>query len=139
MRLVIDTNIVVSALFWKGAPAQLFEALIAADDTIFSSQLLVEELRLTLGKPKLAARVAAAGLTSDQLVERYRALCALVAPVALPHPIAPDPDDDWVISTALAAQADFIVTGDKPLLGVGSVGSIRIVGVTEALALVAAD
>ncbi len=53
--------------------------------------------------------------------------------------IAPDPDDDWVIATAIAAQADLIVTGDKPLLGVGSVGAIRIVGVAEALDLLQAD
>jgi predicted nucleic acid-binding protein len=46
---------------------------------------------------------------------------------------APDPDDDVVIGTALAAKADFVVTGDKPLLSVGEFRGVRIVSVRQAL------
>ena len=56
----------------------------------------------------------------------------MVRPAATPR-IAPDPDDDVVIGTALAARAEMIVTGDKPLLGVGEHQGVRIVGVTEAV------
>jgi len=43
-----------------------------------------------------------------------------------------------VIGTALAAEADWLVTGDKPLLGLGEVGRVRLLSVTEALALIEA-
>ena len=138
MRLVIDTNIVVSALFWNGAPARLFEAVVATDVAVISSDRLINELRSTLEKPNLATKVAATGLPPDHWIAKYKAFCALVEPVVLPQPIAPDPDDDWVIATAAAANADLIVTGDKPLLSVGSVGLIRIVGVAQALELLGA-
>ena len=47
--------------------------------------------------------------------------------------IAPDPDDDVVIGTALAAKAEFIVTGDKPLLPISEHQSVKIIGVAQAI------
>lgn len=47
--------------------------------------------------------------------------------------IAPDPDDDEVIGTALAAKAEIIVTGDKPLRSVAEHQNARIVGVAQAI------
>ena len=56
----------------------------------------------------------------------------------MPTPrIAPDPDDDVIIGTALAAKADLIVTGDKPLLSVTVYQGVRIVGVAQALQIIA--
>ncbi len=52
--------------------------------------------------------------------------------------IAPDPDDDVVIGTALAAQAQWVVTGDKPLLSVSEYQGVRIVQVSEAVQLLVA-
>ena len=51
--------------------------------------------------------------------------------------LAPDPDDDLVIGTALAAKANFVVTGDRTLLSVGEYEGVRIVSVSEALDAVA--
>jgi predicted nucleic acid-binding protein len=50
--------------------------------------------------------------------------------------LAPDPDDDVVIGTARAARADYVVTGDKGLLSVGTYEGGRIVTVSEALELI---
>ena len=52
--------------------------------------------------------------------------------------IAPDPDDDVVIGTTLAAQADFIVTGDKSLLSVTTYQGGHIIGVSEAVRTITA-
>ena len=62
-------------------------------------------------------------------------MAALVRPTPTPR-IAPDPDDDVVIGTALAAKADLIVTGDKPLLAVAEYQGVRIVGVSHALQII---
>jgi len=56
----------------------------------------------------------------------------LVWPIQVPR-IAPDPDDDVVIGTALAAKADVVVTGDQPLLSIREYKGVRIVSVREAL------
>jgi len=90
---------------------------------------------LTLGRRKFDKKIAASTLTVDQIVDRYAALAALVRPTPTPR-IAPDPDDDVVIGTALAAKADLIVTGDKPLLSVAEYQGVRIVGVSHALQII---
>jgi predicted nucleic acid-binding protein len=77
-------------------------------------------------------KIAAAQLTIDQLVDGYAQLAALVRPVATPR-IAPDPDDDVVIGTALAARAKCIVTGDKRLASVVRHQGVRLVSVAQAL------
>jgi uncharacterized protein len=135
MRLVLDTNVVVSAFLWNGAPAKLLQSLIMAEAEFFSSQLLLDELEATLSKEKLVSKIRVSGLSSLQWMALYASLCTIIQPAPL-QPIAPDPDDDWVIATALSAQADMIVTGDKPFLRVGAVGTVRSVTVGEALGLV---
>jgi hypothetical protein len=76
-------------------------------------------------------------LTVDQLVDLYVELVALVRPAPTSR-LAPDPDDDVVIGTALAAKADYLVTGDKGLLSVEAYEGGRIVTVSEALQVVIA-
>lgn len=71
-------------------------------------------------------------LSVDPIVDRYAELAVLVRPAAVPR-IAPDPNDDVVIGTALAAKADWIITGDRPLLSVGEYEGVRIIGVSDAV------
>ena len=136
MRLVIDTNIIVSGFLWNGAPARLIAFVVGQGISVCTSDALLDELEATLSKPKLAKPLALAHQTPNALRGMYQQMCSLVTPAPL-QAIAPDPDDDWVIATAIAAKADLIVTGDKPFLGVGQVGDIRIVTVAQALALLA--
>lgn len=136
MRLVLDTNIVFSGLLWDGAPSRLINLIIHENIALFTSAELLGELNDVLMRDKHQHLIARGGATPSSLLIDYSNLCHIVNPASLPVPIAPDPDDDWVIATALAAQADLIVTGDKPFLGVGAVGSIRIISVGDALAVI---
>ena len=70
-------------------------------------------------------------------MDRYAELAQVVRPTAIPR-IAPDPDDDVVIGTALAAKADLLVTSDQALRSVGEHQGVRFVEVAEALRRVAA-
>ncbi|MEK6667756.1 MAG: putative toxin-antitoxin system toxin component, PIN family [Pseudomonadota bacterium] len=132
MKLVLDTNVVASALLWGGAPRLLLQAGRDRRVLLFTCTALLAELTDILARPKFAAKIAASTLTVDELVDRYAALASLVRPSPTPR-IAPDPDDDVVIGTALAAQARWVVTGDKPLLSVTEHQGVRIVSVAEAL------
>lgn len=132
MRLVLDTNVVASAMLWGGVPRLLLQAGRTGQIRLFTSAPMLAELTDILGRRKFGAKISASGLTLDELVDHYATLATLVRPTPTER-IAPDPDDDVVIGTALAATADLIVTGDKPLLSVGEYRSIRIVGVAEAV------
>jgi hypothetical protein len=132
MRLVLDTNVVVSALLWDGAPRQLLRAGVEGNYLLFSSAPLLAELTDTLSRSKFERKIAASLFSVDQLVDLYSKLVAVVRPAPVPR-LAPDPDDDVVIATALAAKADFAVTGDRTLLSVAEYEGGRIVSVTDAL------
>ena len=137
MRLVLDTNVVASALLWGGVPRLMLQAGREKRIELFTSAALLAELTNILGRLKFAKKISASTLTVDQLVDRYVALAALVRPTPT-RGIAPDPDDDVVIGTALAAKADLIVTGDKPLLSVAEYQGGRIVSISQALQIVGA-
>jgi putative PIN family toxin of toxin-antitoxin system len=129
---VLDTNVVASAILWGGTPRSLLQAAREKRIELFTSTAMLAELTDILGRRKFAMKIAAAQLTIDQLVDGYAQLAALVRPVATPR-IAPDPDDDVVIGTALAARAKCIVTGDKRLASVVRHQGVRLVSVAQAL------
>ena len=135
MRVVLDTNVVASAILWGGTPRVLLQAAREKRVDLFTSTAMLAELTDILGRRKFAKKIAASGLTIDQLVDGYAQLAALVHPTTVPR-IAPDPDDDVVIGTAIAAKAEFIVTGDKPLLTVIEHEGVKIVGVAHAIGVV---
>ena len=130
--MVLDTNVVVSALLWNGAPKRLLRVGHLEGILIFTSTPLLEELTETLSKSKFERKIAASLHPIDRLVELYSKLAVVVRPVSVPR-LAPDPDDDVVIGTALAAKADLLVTGDRALLSVERYEGGRIVSVSEAL------
>jgi len=137
VRWVLDTNVVTSAVLWGGVPFGLLKAGREKRVDLFTSAALLAELTDVLGRRKFNKKIAASELTVDQIVDRYAALASLVRPLHVPR-IAPDPDDDVVIGTALAAKAEWIVTGDKPLLSVAEYQGVRLVGVSLALQLIGA-
>lgn len=135
MRLVLDTNVVASAVLWGGGPRLLLQAGRERRVRLFTSAALLSELTDILTRPKFDKKIAASRLTIDQLVDRYVMLAGLVRPAPMPR-IAPDADDDVVIGTALAARSDLLVTGDKTLLSVEAYQGVRIVGVSHALTII---
>ena len=85
-----------------------------------------------LSRLKFAERLSVSPLSIAELVDRYARSTTLVVPRPVPR-LAPDPDDDVVIGTALAAKASLIVTGDRTLLEVARYQHVQIVSVQDAL------
>jgi putative PIN family toxin of toxin-antitoxin system len=137
MRWVLDTNVVASALLWDGVPGRLLHLARTGAVRLYTSPPLLDELAEILDRRKFDKKIAASGFSVAQLVERYAELATPVRPMAVAG-IAPDPDDDVVIGTALAARAALVVTGDRGLLSVIEHRGVRIVGVAQALAVIAA-
>lgn len=132
MRLVLDTNTAISALLWSGTPGKLIEAAQRKIVSLVSSAPLLAELRGVLSRDKFARQLEARGLTPDELADGYAALVTIVIPAVIVPTIAEDLADDIVIATALAAEADLIVSGDAHVLNLKSYQGIPIVEPTEA-------
>ena len=134
MRVVADTNIVVSGLLWRGKPRQILDAARDGIIELFTSPVLLEELEEVLTRPKFGAMLKAANVTAHELVLGYAALATVIEVGKIEPVVLADRDDDDVLACALTAQGDVIVSGDSHLLDVEQHHAIRILTAAELLA-----
>ncbi len=134
MRVVADTNIIVSGLLWRGLPRRVLDA--ARDDIIelFTCVVLLDELDDVLNRDKFAKRLETASVTAHELVLGYAALATVIEVEPIEPVIVADPDDDAVLACALAGQCEVITSGDNHLLNLKQHQSIRILTAAELLA-----
>jgi putative PIN family toxin of toxin-antitoxin system len=133
VRAVLDTNIAVAGLLWRGKPYELFGLTLTGRVLCFASDTLLAELERVLGYEKLARRIATLHTTIRDLLAGYRSLVEIVPAAIISPTVIADPDDDHVLACAIAANANFIVSGDKHLLDLKRHQGIEIVNAGEAL------
>jgi uncharacterized protein len=134
---VLDTNVVVAGLLWGGPPCSLLiRATERRDLVLVTTPTLITELGDTLALPRFRTRIADAAMSIEQLVAAYRDATGLVTPHDVPRVVTDDVDDDHVIAAAVAARAQYIVTGDRAhLLPIGTYGVIAIITPRQCLDL----
>jgi putative PIN family toxin of toxin-antitoxin system len=136
VKLVVDTNTLLSGALWQGPPARLLSAALAGHAQVFLSLTMLLEFRETLQRPRFAQRLTGKGETPDTLMNRFRATCHEAVPARIIPPAElRDADDLHVLAAAVGVQADAIVTGDKDLLTMKSFAGIPILNAAEALRL----
>jgi hypothetical protein len=129
MRVVLDTNILVSALMINtGNPAAIYRAWREGRFTLLTCAEHLDELRASLRKPAIADRIkpyTAGGLVNEmKLAETIGSLPRVQR--------SPDPTDDFLLSLSEAGKADYLVTGDKSgLLALDRHKTTRIVSARE--------
>jgi putative PIN family toxin of toxin-antitoxin system len=134
MRVVADTNTIVSGLLWHGAPRQVLDAAREGTITLFISAVLLDELEEVLARPKFSVRLERVRLQPKDLAQGFSALATMVKPTDIPRVVDADVDDDAVIACAVAARAQAIVTGDNDLLRLKKYTEISILTAPELLA-----
>jgi putative PIN family toxin of toxin-antitoxin system len=133
VRIVLDTNVVMSALLWRGNPYRLLQAIREHPNAqAFSSPVLLAELTDVLSRRAATAQFARIGRTAHAVLADYLEAVELVDPEPLP-PVSRDPDDDHVLAAALAASADLIVSGDADLLVLKTFRDIPILTPAQAV------
>lgn len=126
MRVVIDTNLIISGLFWQGIPARVYDAVITGEFTILVTEQLMAELQRVLHYAKFEPRLIVLGQTPEQIDAALRNLVEIVDPAEVPDNSVRDPKDVPVLSCAVGGKADFIVSGDKDLRVLDSYEGIPI-------------
>lgn len=121
MRVFLDTNVLVSAFAARGICADLMRHVLAEHDLLIG-EVVLRELRKALRlKLKLPVQTIAA-------IEELLREGEVVPKPRTPSEVAVrDPDDRWVLASAIAGNADVLVTGDRDLLAVSGRSPVRIV------------
>lgn len=111
-RVVLDTNVLVSALGWRGAPYEIVRQCLDGRYILLLSPETLAELERVLRYPKL--RFSEAQIT--EYLEQLTEIAELIHPLAELSVIPDDPTDNRILECALAGQANVIVSGDGHLL-----------------------
>ena len=129
LRVVLDTNVLVSAVISEGKPRELLRKGISKEFCIVTSDLLLKELDTVLRRPKFKT-------DEDEIHRIILALmqvAEVVDVVSKLGMVEEDPKDNMVVETAFDGNTDFIVSGDGHLLALKSFRGIKIVDVKQML------
>lgn len=120
MKVVLDTNVFISGVFWNGSPQKILDLWMKNKVEVFVTKSILNEYLRVLREID----------RSDHAAEKWGVFITehttIVPDKRLVH-MCRDPDDDKFLDCALIADADCIVSGDKDLLSLKSVGGIKIV------------
>jgi len=123
MKAVLDTNVYVSS-FFGGNPRRVLDLWEAGELTLCLSKDVLDEYIAVLER-LFGSEKAELKELLDLLAKGPNILFTIKTPAL--HIVDDDPDDDKFIACAIALKAEFLVTGDKALLRIGSYGNVRIV------------
>ncbi len=132
MRIVLDTNIFISALITKNTPPdRLYQAWLRREIKIVTSTFQMAEIFAVLTRPRLQKY-----LDHDEaarIVENIDTRAHILKDPPAVN-LSPDPNDNPILSIAIAGKVDLIVSGDKKhMLALGKIEGIPIVTAREAM------
>ena len=137
MRIVLDTNVLVSATWWLGNARELLVRGLDGEIHIILSDDILAEYRSVMQRKKFSFVDGRSIQRFTQLLEERFQIIHRTVPVLR---VTEDSSDGMVLACARAARADLIVTGDSHLLKLGRWAGIRIVSPREAIKIInAAD
>ncbi len=129
VRIVLDTNILVSGLLHNGKPRRLLDLAVNGNLELVSSTEMIKELSEVLSRDKFGLSKGEQIVMADFVI-RLSKITVLKSKFKA---VKEDPDDDIVINTAYDGDAEYIVTGDRAILSLKKFGKISIVKANEML------
>lgn len=131
MRIVADTNVIVSGFLWSGNERLLLDAARDGITELFVTPKMLSDLDIVLSRPKFDARLRLKRVSKGYLLREYSVLATVVEPTEMINGVTRDPDDDEILSCAISAACESIVTGDWDLLVLNEFRGIKILRTRE--------
>ncbi len=122
LKVVIDTNVLISSIFWGGNEAKLMEAVEKGVLEAYTSSHILAELERTLLSSKFKLRKD----DVSSFLGYFTALMRVIVPKSTTNVISEDPTDNRIIECALEIKADLAVSGDRHLLALKEFRGIKI-------------
>lgn len=130
MKIVLDTNVIISALIKEGKPRDLLFEILQNHELVISKEIL-EEVATVANEPRIRKYV-----NQEDIVNFLRDLASSALIVKIKSrfkAVKEDPDDDTILRTAVDGKSRLVVSGDSHILDLKRFRRIRIVSVVEML------
>lgn len=128
MRIVVDTNVIASAVFFGGKPYQLLRYIMEGQVGVVASKDIVDEYEEIVFRLKQKYTAINTRIPLQDLLVKFE-----IIRVTSDIHVSRDPDDDKFISCAVDGKCLYIVSGDSDLLSIGSYDNIEILSVVDFL------
>ena len=135
LKLVLDTNIIVSAFFWEGNEAELFRKIEQGKAKLYITIEILKEVEEVIKRPKFNEVMRKANLTPDQIMQKIVSLSHLVIAPKITVKVCRDEKDNKFLECAESAKVDYLVSGDEDLLSLKEYKGIPIVRTSKILQL----
>ena len=132
VKIVLDTNVLVSGIFFNGAPNKILARMLAGKFQLCVSAEIMAEYDRILGK----MAEAHPGIEYAEILEQIRGAAIVVRDVKLRGQVCSDPDDDKFLACALESKALLVVSGDRALLETNGYMGVHVLKPSPFLALV---
>ncbi len=128
-KVFLDTNILISALGWKGKPKIIFEKCVGGELELITSPNQISELVRVMDYPKFKFTPEQKAIFISIILE----IATVVEILGKVRVIKEDPDDNAMLETALVGNVAYLISGDPHLLNVKEFVQIKIITATEFL------
>ena len=129
VKAILDTNVLISGIFWKGTPFEILKAWQEQRFRLAISPPILDEYRRVLEEMSKKR----SSLVAGSILELIEFHSEMIEPVSFAKAVCSDPDDDKFLEAAVAADADYVVSGDAGLLRVKKYQRVQIVRAAQFL------
>ena len=130
-KVVLDTNILISAFGWTGSPKLIFEEVLDGKLELIISDKQLEELKRVLDYSKFNFNED----EKNKFINLIINVSTIIKLNKIFNIVKEDPDDNIILTSAYLANADFIITGDEHLLKLNKFKNVNILSANDFLSL----
>ena len=126
LKAVIDTNIAISGLLWKGSPNEILKLARDGKIHLCCTEAMIEELRQVIEYERFQKRIEKMEITKDEVLNYYLDIVTLYSTESKVEVVKTDPSDDKFIGAAIDSRAYIVISGDKHLLDINAYEKIQV-------------
>ena len=132
MKIVLDANIFISALFFGGNPRYVLERAINKSDELYISKEILDEVESVIQRPKFHAGKD----EIEYIIKAIEKISTIIIPQKQIKYGSRDKTDNKYIECGIAGNVDYIISGDVHLLEIKKYGVVKIVSAKEYLEII---
>mgnify|MGYP001558859559 CR=1 FL=1 len=133
MKIVLDTNVVISGLLWKGSAKVLFDFIEKNKITICLTPKILHEIKKVLEYPRIKKQIRKVGVDTNEALFFLLQYSEIYQDIDIFHVVADDPSDDMFVNCAVACGSRYIISGDQHLLKIREFQKIKILTIKDFL------